>query len=62
MALCNITGTLYLPDGEPARSRTVVFDQFQPSDDCVVVGPENVVGIGWAYEGGEFIPPGELQT
>jgi len=23
----------------------------------VVIGPENVVGIGWAYQDGEFTPP-----
>lgn len=23
----------------------------------VVVGPENTVGIGWAYEGGIVVPP-----
>lgn len=22
-----------------------------------VIGPDNVVGIGWSYEGGEFVPP-----
>lgn len=24
--------------------------------DQVAIGPENIVGIGWRYEGGQFLP------
>lgn len=38
---------------------TVRPDDYQPGEGEALIGPANVVGIGWAYEGGEFVPPFE---
>lgn len=35
----------------------VCGDDYIPASGEVVVGPENVVGIGWTYQDGEFTPP-----
>lgn len=41
MPLCTITGTVYLPSGEPARSRVLVFKRgdkrFASTDDGVIM-------------------------
>lgn len=35
----------------------VCDDDYMPATGEVVIGPENVVGIGWTYQDGEFKPP-----
>ena len=35
----------------------VCRDDYIPASGEVVIGPENVVGIGWTYQDGEFTPP-----
>ena len=35
----------------------VCEDDYIPASGEVVIGPENVVGIGWIYQDGEFTPP-----
>lgn len=36
---------------------TVEPEDFEVSPSEVIVGPDNTVGIGWAYTGGAFVPP-----
>ncbi len=35
----------------------VCEDDYMPESGEVVIGHENVVGIGWIYQDGEFTPP-----
>ncbi len=37
--------------------RVVVLTEGKHGDSWVTIGRENIVGSGWAYENGEFIPP-----
>lgn len=36
---------------------TVQPEDYVPQPGYVVVGPDNVVGIGWAYQDGQFVAP-----
>lgn len=36
---------------------TVQPADYEPQPGQVVVGPDNVVGIGWAYQDGQFVAP-----
>jgi hypothetical protein len=36
---------------------TVETEPFTPAPDQAVIGPDNVVGIGWLYDGSSFAPP-----
>ena len=38
-------------------SVTVQPDDYRPTDSEAVVGPENVVGIGWLWDGEAFTAP-----
>ncbi|WP_128253931.1 hypothetical protein [Falsirhodobacter deserti] len=35
----------------------VMPDAHEPGEGEVLIGPENTVGIGWAYDGAQFLPP-----
>lgn len=32
-------------------------DSYNPGEAEALIGPENIVGIGWAYDGEDFDPP-----
>lgn len=32
-------------------------DKYKPSENEVIVGKENSIGIGYRYEDGKFLPP-----
>lgn len=36
---------------------TVEPDEFDAPDGWVVIGTENLVGIGWSFDGVRFAPP-----
>ncbi|MFG6083853.1 hypothetical protein ACEUZ9_000085 [Paracoccus litorisediminis] len=36
---------------------TVEPDDYQPASDHVVIGPNNIVGVGWTWNGSAFAPP-----
>ncbi|MFG6083933.1 hypothetical protein ACEUZ9_000168 [Paracoccus litorisediminis] len=36
---------------------TVEPDDYQPASDNIVIGPDNIVGVGWTWDGGAFAPP-----
>lgn len=37
--------------------RVGVFYEGNIPDDVIVIGEKNIVGIGWQYDGGQFVPP-----
>lgn len=46
MALCNVTGTVYLPNGQLARSRTIVFKRANQKVTAEYLGtvlPDDVI-------------------
>lgn len=36
---------------------TVQPENYEPQPGQAVVGPDNVVGIGWSYQDGQFVAP-----
>ena len=39
---------------------TVEPNDYQPLSDNIVIGPDNIVGVGWAWDGLSFVPPPQV--